>query len=444
MSQMPSMPEMERENPNVSSTSLAGRAASILRQAHAVVPRSTYRFQFHKGFTFDDAIAVLPYLKALGVSHVYASPLLEARFNSAHGYDITDHNKINPELGGEERFRAFVEYVKGAGMGIVLDFVPNHMGIGTGNQWWRDVQKHGRCSRFAHYFDIDWEPTKPELRNKLLLPILGAPYGAELEAGNLKLELRDAELVIRYYDHTFPISLNSVPMILEESAEDGATDILQRLRSLPSHCSTAPAQVEARQQLTSGLEQDLRDWISTVEGAGVVETALPRFNGVPGNPASFDPLHRLLEAQAYRLAFWRVSGEEINYRRFFDVNDLVGLRQEFPDVFAATHHLLRRMLAAKQIDGVRIDHVDGLYNPLQYLIRLQMLDVAAETCGADPCGPLAENGIEFSVQEALTDTDYSRSTTPLYCLVEKIWNRVSNCRTSGRFTGLPATNSSTC
>jgi (1->4)-alpha-D-glucan 1-alpha-D-glucosylmutase len=399
---------------------LTERAISLLREgrAHAIVPRATYRLQFHKDFTFDHAIAIIPYLRALGVSHVYTSPLLQSRPGSPHGYDITDHNKIDPELGGYDRYRAFVEELKRNGMGIVLDFVPNHMGIGSPNHWWRDVLKNGRCSRFGHYFDLDWDPLKPELRNKLLLSILGGPYGEVLENGELKLKFRHTEFIISYYDHNCPVSLNSIPMIFE--GLDVPAELLRRLHELPDHCSTAPAQIEMRQHLVPALEDDLRRWLSSEDGRQLAEQAVASFAGTPGDPASYDRLHQLLEVQPYRLAYWRVSGEEINYRRFFDVNDLVGLRQEFPDVFASTHQLLRKMIAEKQVDGVRIDHVDGLYNPLQYLIRLQMLSVAAETCGADPCETVAENGIEISVQDALANTEYSRETAPFYCLVEKI------------------------
>ncbi|MEO8726344.1 MAG: malto-oligosyltrehalose synthase [Acidobacteriaceae bacterium] len=402
------------------------RTSELLREGsgHAVVPRATYRLQFNTEFTFEHAIAIVPYLKLLGVSHVYASPVLQSRSGSAHGYDITDHNKIDPELGGEELFGAFVEELRANGMGIILDFVPNHMGIGAGNQWWRDVLKNGRCSQFAQYFDIDWEPLKPEQRNKVLLPILAAPYGEELESGKLKLELdlRNAELVTAYFEHRFPIALNSVPLIFAGAEGQAAmpAELMARLRELPANCSTKAGEAQRRQQLTPALEADLRAWLATEEGHRAASRAIARLNGKPGTGASFDHLHQLLEAQAYRLAFWRVSGEEINYRRFFDVNDLAGLRQEVPEVFAGTHVLLRRMLAAKQVDGVRIDHVDGLYNPLQYLIRMQLLGVAAEVCGAAPCAPTGENGIELAIQNGAKETQYSRKAAPLYCVVEKI------------------------
>ncbi|HEY0564544.1 MAG TPA: alpha-amylase family glycosyl hydrolase, partial [Terriglobales bacterium] len=352
-------------------TSLSERVSAVLRSSEAVVPRATYRLQFHKDFTFDHAIEILPYLKRLGISHVYASPLLMARSGSTHGYDIIDHNRMNPELGGEEGFHRFSQALQQHGLGLVLDFVPNHMGVGAANRWWRDVLKHGRCSRFAHYFDIDWNPLKGELRNKLLLPTLGGPYGQVLESGNLQLHLKDGEIELCYYDHSFPVALNSLPLLFEGTSFPA--ELLQRLRDLPEHCATSPSQVESRLQLTPELERAVRQWLSTDEGVRVASEVLKQVNGTPGDPASFDRLHQFLELQAYRLSFWRVSGEEINYRRFFDVNDLVGVRQEFPDVFASTHRLIRRLLGTGQLDGIRIDHVDGLYNPRQYLIRLQML-----------------------------------------------------------------------
>ncbi len=341
-----------------------------------------------------------------------------SRSGSPHGYDIIDHNRIDPELGGEEGFRAFVAAVRAEGMGIILDFVPNHMGVGSGNPWWQDVLKNGRCSLYAHYFDIDWDPLKPELKNKLLLPILGAPYGEVLDAGGLRVEVRDGEFQVRYYEHGFPIALDSVPLLLR--GIEAAAGLNEELRGLPPHHCATPAEIRERRERTQALEAEVREWLAGAIGGPAAEQAIAAINGRPGDAASFDRLHQLLEAQPYRLAYWRVSGEEINYRRFFDVNDLVGLSQEYPDVFAATHKRLREMLALKQIDGVRIDHLDGLYNPLQYLIRLQMLDIAAQLCGASPCDAVAENGIERDIQKALASSQYSRLTTPLYCLVEKI------------------------
>src|SRR5438309_8796218 len=251
--------------PTQASESLAEHAISILREgaSHAIVPRATYRLQFHKGFTFDDAIATVPYLKSLGVSHVYASPILAARASSTHGYDIMDHNQINPELGGEERFEAFSQELRRSGIGLILDFVPNHMGVGEANVWWRDVQKNGRSSEFAHYFDINWEPLKQELQNRLLLPVLGKPYGECLEAGELKLALRDGELLVTYFEHTYPVSLNSVPFVFGDRTPQ---DLAQRIAELPSHSSTAPTLIEQRQKAAPILDAELRAWLTSEVG----------------------------------------------------------------------------------------------------------------------------------------------------------------------------------
>src|SRR5215831_12990808 len=380
-------------------------------------PLSTYRLQFHAGFRFEDAQRLVGYLHAVGISHVYSSPVLQARAGSLHGYDITDHNRLNPEVGSYEDLQALVRELNGYGMGLVLDFVPNHMGTGLGsNPWWQDVLANGRASEFNAFFDLDWNPLKPELRNKLLLPILSDQYGAELEAGNIHLVLSDPEgdpgFQITCRDTVLPLDPQTIPMIFSSTAlgpvNDGAghetqeTDLeqlrrlLDGLRSLPSHNITDSEQVQQRRRsippLTAALSNLIR---SSPQVRQVVEKSVDECNGRPGDWRSFDCLHRLLEAQVYRLASWRVSGEEINYRRFFDINDLIGLRMENPQVFAATHELLRRLLAEDMVQGMRIDHCDGLLNPRQYLIRLQMLYAASRCLGVQPRPPLAENGVEI-------------------------------------------------
>jgi (1->4)-alpha-D-glucan 1-alpha-D-glucosylmutase len=293
-----------------------------------VVPVSTYRLQVHGGFPLTAAAAVVPYLKRLGVGAAYTSPYFAAEPGSTHGYDVTNHNELNPEVGGGPAHVAFTDAVRDAGLQHIVDFVPNHMGISTAtNPWWRDVLANGPEAPSARFFDIDWNPFKTELRRKLLLPILGDQYGQVLERGELHLELHDDQLTLAYFDHRLPINARHVPE-------------LQRLPDLP------PAEREA---------------------------VLRRFNGVPGQPKSFDPLHELLEEQAYRLAYWRTASHEINYRRFFDVNTLAGLRVEDPEVFASIHQLLARLLREGRVTGVRIDHPDGLFDPARYFDMLQDL-----------------------------------------------------------------------
>ncbi|HWR17569.1 MAG TPA: malto-oligosyltrehalose synthase [Terriglobales bacterium] len=399
-------------------------------------PVSTYRLQFNAGFTFEDARRLLPYLHALGVSHCYASPILRARAGSQHGYDITNHNEINPEIGTPAEFAAFVRDLKSLGMGLILDIVPNHMGVGHGtNPWWQDVLENGQASAHAEFFDIDWTPLKQDLRGKVLLPVLGAAYGDELESGNLRLNFEAGSFFIAYYDKHFPIDPATYPMLFDavgdlQSFRDDTTwreteypelvAVLRGFRLLAAHTSTDAAEVTDRQRRIPELKQELASIYARSEGfRGLIQKVLQTLNGSPGDPRSFDALHRILEAQAYRLAHWRVSAEEINYRRFFDVNDLVGLRMENPTVFAETHKLIRQMLADGSIDGLRLDHPDGLFNPVQYFTQIQMLYAASHCCGPQPSGAVSPNGIEEDVVSLFGSRSLAQQA-PLFVLVEKI------------------------
>ncbi|HEV2992024.1 MAG TPA: malto-oligosyltrehalose synthase [Candidatus Angelobacter sp.] len=395
----------------------------------SVRPLSTYRLQFNADFTFLDAQRLTGYLHALGISHVYSSPILQARAGSRHGYDITDHNCLNPEVGSYEDFQALVRELKNYGMGQILDFVPNHMSVGWGsNFWWNDVLANGRASEFAGFFDIDWKPLKAELHNKVLLPILGDQYGAELEAGRIRLVLDDKEFHIEYFDNKLPIDPTTIPLIfaahLNGSGELQSSEfraVLAGLRQLPGHSTTEAEFVRQRRRAIPPLTEALQRLLEqSPEIRFVAEKTVQQLNGRPGDPHSFDALHNLLEAQVYRLAHWRVSGEEINYRRFFDINDLIGLRMENPQVFAATHQLLRQLLAEDAIQGLRIDHCDGLLNPMQYMVRLQMLYAASQCSGSLPKPPLAENGIELEIQQVFGQHPWMNRHAPLYTVVEKI------------------------
>ena len=424
----PLAPHM-RSNPAVISPETSGISECMDRlaaQKREVRPLSTYRLQFNSDFTFVHAKRLAGYLHALGVSHVYSSPILKARTGSQHGYDITDHNQLNPELGSYEEFKELVNELRNYGMGQVLDIVPNHMGIGFGaNPWWKDVLANGRASEFAEFFDLDWYPLKPELRDKLLIPILGDQYGAELEHGHIKLVVDTDGFNIAYYDKILPIDAQTIPSIFEplsgEIHDHELRSVLNGLRNLPPHNATDGEQVRQRRRSIPPMLAALGNIITNSPATrDLIERAVQHCNGQPGNPRSFDCLHRLLEAQVYRLSHWRVSGEEINYRRFFDINDLIGLRMENPRVFAATHQLLRHLLAEDLIQGVRIDHCDGLLNPRQYLIRMQMLFAASQCIGATPKPPLAENGIEADVQQVFGQHDWMKDRPPLYTVVEKI------------------------
>jgi (1->4)-alpha-D-glucan 1-alpha-D-glucosylmutase len=328
--------------------------------------RATYRLQFHRGFTFRDATALVPYLAGLGISHIYASPIMEARPGSTHGYDIVDHNRLNPEIGTEADFRALVDVLHAHGMGLILDFVPNHMGIGSDNAWWLDVLEWGQDSPFAAYFDINWDPVRPDLKGRVLLPVLGDHYGIILEKGEIALRFdREAgSFSAWYFEHRFPISPRSYSMILEAGGE--ALAGLAREFQTIDECRTG----NARERAT-----ELKEWLAERARepgfASAINKALAQFAGEPGNPPSFEPLHRLLELQAYRIAYWRVAAEEINYRRFFNINELAGLRMELPELFEKTHRLVFNLIERGDVQGLRIDHIDGLFDPNAYCEQLQ-------------------------------------------------------------------------
>ncbi|MGZ4817667.1 MAG: malto-oligosyltrehalose synthase [Terriglobales bacterium] len=401
-------------------------------------PLSTYRLQFHRGFRFEDARRLVPYLHALGITHFYSSPILQSRPGSMHGYDITDHNRLNPEIGNEEEFQAFIAEMKSAGMGLVLDIVPNHMGVGHGsNPWWQDVLENGQASRYAEFFDIDWRPLKSELHGKVLLPILGGQYGEELERGHIVLHFQDGVFFCTYYDNHLPLDPQTTPLIFEslgdlriwQSESDWQSsgmseleEILGELRDLCPHTCDDTELINQRQAAIPRIQHRLKKLVERApQVRRAIEEAVQHSNGRPGDHNSFDSIHRLLDAQAYRLAHWRVSAEEINYRRFFDINELAGLRMENPEVFSATHRVVRRLLAEGCLDGIRLDHPDGLYNPIQYFSRLQILYAASQCCGPQPATvPLAENGIEAEVQIIFGEHDWLNQQPPLFVLVEKI------------------------
>jgi (1->4)-alpha-D-glucan 1-alpha-D-glucosylmutase len=375
-------------------------------------PLATYRLQFRKEFTFRDARHLVPYLAELGISHVYASPFFKARAGSSHGYDIIDHNMLNPEVGGTDDFLDYCSVLQHHEMGQIVDFVPNHMGIGQDdNAWWLDVLEWGTESPYTEYFDIDWFSAKPELRGKVLVPFLGNHYGQILEAGELKLDfdVDGGTFSVWYYDHRFPVTPGQYARILtlalaqvpgdrggEEDAVvefellvAGFRDLRKQARSA-RHRSTRRAKSEKLKRQLSELARN-SSLISSAIGA-----ALGKLNGVVGVPTSFEGLHRLLEAQTYRLAYWRVAAEEINYRRFFQINDLAGIRVEVPAVFDHVHRLVLELIAEGHVHGLRIDHIDGLFDPRQYLLRLQskireMRKKAAERDGSN------DNGNDFYV-----------------------------------------------
>jgi (1->4)-alpha-D-glucan 1-alpha-D-glucosylmutase len=349
-------------------------------------PLSTYRFQFHRGFGFRDATHLIPYLFQLGVTDLYASPLFAAAPGSTHGYDICDHSRLNPELGTEDDFRLLIKELKDRGMGLILDFVPNHMGAHpSANSWWRDVLENGPSSPYAEFFDIDWAPTKPELKDKILLPILGDQYGQVLERGELRLEYADGTFRLAYFDHNLPINPRPASALLAHNIDDLKTrlstdhpglrelmSIQTALWNLPLYTERSPQAVEERAREKKVCRDRLAKLVRDSKPIQIhIETNLSFFNGTVGQPDSFDLLHGLLEAQPYRLAYWRTAMDEINFRRFFDINELAGLRQENDRVFDAVHRPLESLVGDGAVTGIRLDHIDGLHDPAGYLAKLQ-------------------------------------------------------------------------
>jgi (1->4)-alpha-D-glucan 1-alpha-D-glucosylmutase len=425
--------------------SLLSKTAQALAQRRRL-PESTYRLQFNARFTFGQARDLVPYLHELGVTECYASPYLMARPGSLHGYDISDHNRLNPEIGSEEEYEAFVAALRERGLGQVLDVVPNHMGIGNSNLWWNDVLENGPASPYAGFFDIDWHSAlKLELQERVLLPMLGDPYGKVLESGQLTLHYEGGAFSIHYFDHHFPVSPDTYDRVLRLRLNDleeklGATaeaaieyqSIVTAVTHLPPRTATEPARAAERQREKEVIKRRLATLVEASPAVRAhVEGNVRAFNGTPGQRHSFDPLDDLLGAQAYRLSFWRVAADEINYRRFFDINELAALSMEKRAVFAATHALILRLLCQGKVTGVRIDHPDGLYDPREYLQRLQahyalcaarsVFNADAEFAGQsweEIEGPLLE-----TLRQSAAGSPDSPFRRPLYVVVEKILGR---------------------
>ncbi|HWA99800.1 MAG TPA: malto-oligosyltrehalose synthase [Pirellulales bacterium] len=350
------------------------------------LPASTYRLQFSAHLRFADAAALAAYFEKLGIAAVYASPLFRARRDSAHGYDVIDPNIVDPEFGSETDFQQFAEELARHQLGLVMDVVPNHMGIDDpNNRWWQDVLENGPGSAYAKFFDIEWHPPKESLQETVLVPVLGDQYGKVLEAQELKLAYRDQRFYVEYYQRRFPLSPATWTVLLthalathlqampaENPARMELESIVTALEHLPSRTETDPEKQRERQR-----EQDVaRRRLATLmddhaEIRAAIDATLETFNGRKGEPHSFDRLENILAQQSYRLCYWRVAADEINYRRFFDINELAALHVEDPDVFRAVHEMILRFVARGWVHGLRIDHPDGLYDPEQYLESLQ-------------------------------------------------------------------------
>lgn len=362
------------------------------------VPIATYRIQFNKDFRFADCVQIVPYLHQLGVSEVYASPRFRARRGSSHGYDVANPLRVNSELGTDDEFDDLCAKLKKYEMGLLLDIVPNHMAASHENPWWTDVLENGPSSPYAHYFAIDWHPaiTKAAFlqESKVLLAVLGDLYGNVLESQEIALYLDEGGFSLRYYERQWPIDPATYGPILEHCArklaeafgdEHPAVLELRELRvtadNLPARTVTDTDEIQRRLESAEPIKRRIfRMYRDQVDVRLRMDAALREICGTKGNPASFDALHRLLDAQGYRLAFWKIAFEEINYRRFFDINDLVSLRVELPDVFLSKHMVILQLVRDGKVSGLRVDHIDGLCDPAEYLARLHaaVKDVAPE------------------------------------------------------------------
>lgn len=439
-------PLVDSVNEELVNTILEGAEKQLKARFH--VPTATYRLQFNRYFTFKQARDLAEYLNRLGISDIYASPYFKARPDSLHGYDIANHNELNPAIGSEAEYDAMVEVFHRLGMYQLLDTVPNHMGIGEqGNAWWADVLENGRSSIYAPNFDIDWDPINTKLTNKVLLPVLGDQYGRVLENKELQLNFKPEEgsFCLHYYEHSFPVSPDSYGEILglnkeetiaalgpESSAAIEYQSILTSIDHLPPHYERALDKRLERNREKDVIKRRVAALCaSEPRVCEHIERNVEIFNGTASEPRSFDRLDALLERQPYRLSFWRVATQEINYRRFFDVNELAAVRVEQPAVFEETHRMIMRFLREGKLNGLRIDHVDGLRAPAGYFRDLQRAYFLT-TCRAvmDGMGDDLEGVDPAELEAALLEryeeelkTQDSRLRTPLYVAVEKILGR---------------------
>lgn len=367
------------------------------------VPIATYRFQFHSGFTFEQARQIAAYLKELGITDIYSSPVLRARKGSMHGYDVVDASMVNPELGGEEEFTELQKELHRLELGFILDIVPNHMAASPENGWWISVLENGPHSRFFHYFDIDWSPvaTQGKVVNKVVLPILGKPYGEAVESKEIQLGYDEQGLHFRYFDRRLPLSPESYLRVIGECVESLPNrGVAMELREIVKPSGTTDLQPNFLN--SKFLKETLRRLYEQEETfRHALDETIARINGEPGVADSFNLLDELLDAQWYRLAYWRIASEKINYRRFFDVADLVGIRVENPEVFEARHRRIFQFVSDGHVTGLRIDHIDGLYDPVGHLRKLQMRLASGEPT-------------------SLTDAQAGQTDKHFYVLVEKI------------------------
>lgn len=335
-----------------------------------IEPTATYRIQLNSDFDFNAAAEIVPYLARLGISHLYCSPYLQAAPKSTHGYDIVDYHRISDELGGAAGHEKLCAALRDAGISQILDIVPNHMAItGRENPWWWDVLENGPASRYSAYFDVDWEPPEARLRNSVLLPVLGDHYGRVLDAGEIELAREGGDFIFRYYERTFPAAPRSLDILLAQASQLAGSDelafISDSIGALPSSTTTDLESLLRRHRDIHVLKALMRQIIeSSPRIAGAIDEAIRTVND------NRDLLHTMLERQNFRLAYWRAGERDLGYRRFFDISNMIGLRMENEPVFYDTHSLVLRWLRDGVLDGVRVDHIDGLRDPLTYLKQI--------------------------------------------------------------------------
>ena len=402
------------------------------------VPDATYRVQLHAGFKFDQLAEIIPYLHKLGISDIYASPIFRASSGSTHGYDVCDQNEINPEIGGLDGLMKVSALLRERGMGLLVDFVSNHMGIeGPFNWRWLDVLEHGHLSRYASYFDIHWNPRQASLQERILVPMLHDFYGRVLEEGGIQLQYAENAFWVVYGSLRFPLNPDSYGTVLDRLAwfKNPGTPVAQKLEELaarfrvhpdPTQDET-PEAAQERSREREALRLEMAVLIETENLLEDLQQVLAALNGTPGQASSFNNLHEILEAQHYRLAFWKSGTHEINYRRFFAVDTLVGLHMERQEVFDDTHRLLQELLAKGVVTGVRIDHIDGLWDPVEYLERLSGL-------GHDKRGPFYVLVEKILTGREVLSPDWTVHGTSGYEFTGSLVNLLIDSRTEAAFT----------
>ncbi|MGB7340121.1 MAG: malto-oligosyltrehalose synthase [Phototrophicaceae bacterium] len=397
------------------------------------LPRSTYRVQFDPHFTFQHAQNLIAYLHDLGISDLYTSPLYKPREGSTHGYDTVDYNLFNPALGTEDDFNALVDTLRERNMSLLLDIVPNHMGIGKDNMWWMDVLKHGPSSVYSHYFDINWESENRALDNRVLIPVLGDHYGRELENGHLELVYWHGDFYLHYWENQYPITPDTYSNILlqahhalleahyDQWVEDELLSILRSLQHIPSfHTRDKSLLLEMRREQKIARMRFVTLYDNSEQFRVALNAGLKRINGTVGEPDSFNILDEILEHQPYRLSFWRTASDEINYRRFFNINDMAAIRIEHLEVFHKTHQLTFKLLGEGKISGLRIDHPDGLWNPQVYFQQLQEEYIIARLRHHLPDELIDLERIRERLGLLSESNADEASDWPLYVIAEKI------------------------